>query len=414
MKAKFHLLALAAVAILSFAIVSCSDDDFGPSIFDTDASDQLDKSSYTFALDTFIKAQFLEPYNMRFLYKMEDIGSDMEKNLIPAEYDKSVDFAVLVKYLWYDAYKTKVGFDFIREYSPRIIHLIGCYGYNATSGTVTLGEAEGGLKVTLYRVNLINPNDVNAVSTDFFKTMHHEFSHILHQHIVLPTAFGLISNGIYDPVDWSGVADSVAISLGFVTPYASSQSREDWVETIAVYITFDVGYWERMIDAAQYDWETAIVNASRFDAAVAKCERGEATRDSVGYYMSVATTSSGVASQYNVQRKSIQRDADGNPLLASDGSIVYLSQDAINGKQVIEEKLSMCKEWLMDNFDYDLDSVRMDVQRRMWLTDDNGDFLKDSDGNFINRLSAPCPSDPSITFMDSLLNEVYKFEALRE
>lgn len=49
----------------------------------------------TFPLDTFIKKEFLEEYNMKFSYKFEDKSSDMQKNLTPAAYDKSVDLAVL-------------------------------------------------------------------------------------------------------------------------------------------------------------------------------------------------------------------------------------------------------------------------------------------------------------------------------
>ena len=102
MKAKLNILFLAVIALLSVGVSSCSDDDdFTPTIFDT-TDYPLDKSSYTFALDTFCKVNFLEPYNLHFNYKFDDMGSDMNKNLTPAAYDKSVDLAVLTKYLWYD------------------------------------------------------------------------------------------------------------------------------------------------------------------------------------------------------------------------------------------------------------------------------------------------------------------------
>ncbi len=53
MKAKYHIFALAAVAGLSCSFYACSDDDLGESIFDT-TEYYLDKSSYTFPLDTVI------------------------------------------------------------------------------------------------------------------------------------------------------------------------------------------------------------------------------------------------------------------------------------------------------------------------------------------------------------------------
>ena len=153
MNSKLKILLFAVMTLIAGnCIVSCSDDDFGPSIFDT-VERPLDRSLTTFPLDTFVKVNFLEPYNLRFLYKMEDIGSDLEVNLVPAVYDQSVKLAVLSKYLWYDVYEQCADADFLKIYSPRIIHVIGSPSYNPSSGTETLGEAEGGLKITLYNVN---------------------------------------------------------------------------------------------------------------------------------------------------------------------------------------------------------------------------------------------------------------------
>ena len=126
MKTKIRLWLAAAAVAVGAGVTSCSDDDFTASIFDTNpAIDYLDKSSYTFPLDTFCKKEFLEPYNLKFIYRFEDKGSDMNKNLTPPDYDKSVDLAVLTKYLWYDIYKSLAGEEFLKAYSPRIIHVCG-------------------------------------------------------------------------------------------------------------------------------------------------------------------------------------------------------------------------------------------------------------------------------------------------
>ena len=92
----------------TFLFSSCGEDDLGPSIYDT-TEYPLDRSLYTFPLDTFVKKNFLEPYNLKFIYKMEDVGTDMQKNLVPATYEKSVDLAVLTKYLWLDVYAKLAG-----------------------------------------------------------------------------------------------------------------------------------------------------------------------------------------------------------------------------------------------------------------------------------------------------------------
>jgi len=403
-----------AVLTIGFALsfASCSDDDFSDSIFDT-TEYPLDRSAYSFPLDTFVKVNFLEPYNLKYMYRMEDIGSNMNYNLVPCSYDKSVTLAVLCKYLWYDVYKNNVGEEFLKTYSPRIIHVIGSPAYNPSSGTMVLGTAEGGLKITLYNGNNLEANDIDNLNEYFFKTMHHEFSHILHQNINIPTSFALISNGKYNAVSWNDTPDSVALGQGFTTPYASSAVREDWVETIANYIVKDTIYWNQMMETAAYDWETATdVDAAYWTKLDALCKAGKANRDSVGYFVSVSSSSSGEDATYKVQRKLIQRDADKKYAVPdADGNIVYLKESGIDGKAVLQQKLSMVKEWLMTNFNYDLDAVRMGVQKRQWLTDANGNFVFDANGNFINNLTYQRAD--GTTVLQELLQEVEKYKALQ-
>ena len=151
MNKKLHILVAVVVLMTTLNLVSCSkDDDLGPTIFDT-TDYPLDKNLYTFPLDTFVKVNFLEPYNMRFIYRMQYITSDKDKNLTPASYENSCKLAVLSKYLWYDSYRdvAESHDTFLKLYSPRIIHVIGSRSLNTSSGTETLGVTEGGTKVTL-------------------------------------------------------------------------------------------------------------------------------------------------------------------------------------------------------------------------------------------------------------------------
>ena len=83
MRNRLNILFFCALMMVGTGFVSCSEDDLGPSIFDTNDY-PLDKTKYSFPLDTFLKVSFLEPYNVKFIYRMEDIGSDMQKNLTPA------------------------------------------------------------------------------------------------------------------------------------------------------------------------------------------------------------------------------------------------------------------------------------------------------------------------------------------
>lgn len=413
MKNLINIFAVILIAASSVNFASCSDDDFTATIFDT-TEYPLDKSAYSFPLDTFVKVNFLEPYNMRYLYRMEDIGSDMDYNLVPCSYDQSVNLAVLCKYLWYDVYRDFVGETFLKKYSPRIIHVIGSAAHNPTSGTEVLGTAEGGLKITLYNAENLSIDDIDYMNEYFFKTMHHEFSHILNQNVNRPTDFDLISNGKYNAVSWQDTPDSVALGQGFVSPYGSSLAREDWVEVIANYIVKDFKTWENMLNSADYEWEVVDdVDATYWDRLDVLCRRGTANRDSVGYKLDVSATAGGKPVSYKVQRKAIQRDADGKYAVpdANTGEIVYLKNSGVNGKSVIERKLEMVRQWLKDNFDYDLEKVRMEVQRRQWLTDDNGDFVLDANGNYINRLTYRRAD--GTTMMEELLEGVNRYKALQ-
>ena len=131
-----------------------------------------------------------------------------------------------------------------------MIQLIGSSMINAAQGTEKLGYAEGGNKITLLKINLMETNNINQLNEYIFKTMHHEFSHILHQQKTYPKEFGLINPEDYDPNRWQDRADTTAWQLGFVSPYGSSQTREDFVETIANYIVKPDTTWNYMIEKA--------------------------------------------------------------------------------------------------------------------------------------------------------------------
>ncbi|MGI6223060.1 MAG: substrate import-associated zinc metallohydrolase lipoprotein [Prevotella sp.] len=398
----------AIAALFALGFTSCSDDDLGASIYDTDPSiDYLDKSSSTFPLDSFLKVSFLEPYNLRFIYKMQDISSDMQKNLVPADYDKSCKLAVLSKYLWYDVYAKLAPNDFLPLYSPRIIHVIGSPSYNPSTGTETLGSAEGGLKITLYNVNSLDESNIALLNSLFFHTMHHEFGHILDQTHQRPTSFNTISNGLYDPSNWGSAYDSISCSKGFVTNYASSQAREDWVEVMASYICDDSITWAQRLEHASYDWEEVKVSSSAQDS-IRNLIRSGANRDSVGYFRQLDN------GDYVIDRKVIARNANGTAALDEEGNIQYLSSDNIDGKAVILEKLDLVREWLSKYFEVDIDALREEVQNRSYVKNADGTFKKDSWGNFVNKLTAPAEDDASRTLMDELMDWINQYKALQQ
>lgn len=231
--------------IASLTMMSCSDEKLDPnSIFDTDTPEMNE-------FDKWIRSNLTTPYNIQLKYKFDDKESNNNYNLAPAKLENSIALAKLIKHLWIDAYDELVGNTFLKRYSPRLFNFIGSPAYN-TSGSIILGSAEGGLKVTLYNVNMIDINDIDIDQLNYwyFKTMHHEFAHILHQTKSYTTDFNLISAQDYQSTSWVNVSNTDALKMGFISPYASSETQEDFVELIAVYVTNTEAYWQSQLTTA--------------------------------------------------------------------------------------------------------------------------------------------------------------------
>jgi len=289
------------VFLISVILYSCRNEDvFTASIFDT--TDTLNVNSATYQFDLWLRNSYLIPYNLDFRYKMQDVGSDMNYNLVPTSFVKSQQIAKLVKYLWFDAYGAVAGPEFLKENGPKIIHLIGSPAYNPISGTILLGTAEGGIKVTLYRCNDIDPGNVSQLNEFYFKTMHHEFAHILHQKKNYPVEFNQISKGLYNPLGWQDRTASEAATLGFVSPYAGSQIREDFVEVIANYLV-----------KSDADWNAILVLASK-------------------------------------------------PGVNNSGTV--LPDDGVDGKAIILQKLDMATKWLKNSWNIDIQRLRSEIMTR--------------------------------------------------
>lgn len=233
-----------ALLIMTMGLVACSEDDkISSTTFFPTTPPERD------AFDIWLQKNYTATYNIDVKYKMEDIESDMTYQLVPADSSKSAKIAILIKYLWFDAYNEAVGQNFVKANVPRIIHFIGSSAYNS-NGTETVGTAEGGLKVTLYKINEI---DESRIQTDayyhrlneyYFHTMHHEFTHILHQKVPYDTNFKLISEANYRSTDWYLYSTAQAQRLGFITNYAMSQPDDDFAELMSTYITSSKSEWE--------------------------------------------------------------------------------------------------------------------------------------------------------------------------
>jgi len=249
-KLYIYLTVLATALMLSTA---CNREELNSqSIFD----DNITETTNEF--DEWLQTNYVEPYNIVVKYRFEDKESSTSYNLAPADIYKSFVLAKLTKFLWLESYEELLGDSFIRTYCPKVLNMIGSYAYNS-SGSVVLGTAESGMKITLYNVNNIDPDnlDIDFLNYWFFKTMHHEFAHILHQTKEYSTDFNLISLD-YQSSSWVNIEDQEALDMGFISPYASSEPREDFVELISIYVTNTAEDWEDLVGSASEDGQDKI------------------------------------------------------------------------------------------------------------------------------------------------------------
>ena len=254
---KYIISAVMLLATVMLTASCSSDDPSSTSIFQTEETAQTE-------FDQWLYRNFTQPYNIQFLYRYNDKETDNTYNVIPADPEKAKALAIMVRHLWIDAYAEAAGREFIKANGPKIYQLLGSPEFN-TQGSIVLGYAESGVKITLFRVNEIDIDAPYVNITDpfrdhyespldlnfwYFHTMHHEFFHILTQLKNYSTDYQTISAGHYHTSDWVNVDDADAPLEGFVTGYASGEYNEDIAEMYSTYVTSTDEAWQKIMDVA--------------------------------------------------------------------------------------------------------------------------------------------------------------------
>ncbi|MDD7318582.1 MAG: putative zinc-binding metallopeptidase [Prevotella sp.] len=257
---KIYLFASLLFACVSLGLTSCGNDDelSSQSVFGSETQAEPNE------LDTWIKKNYLDEYNIDLQYRYNDRLTDQVYNVVPAKYENSVALAIMFKHIWLDVYREVLGAEFLKRYSPRQIQFIGSREYGP-NGSVILGTAEGGLKIMLYGVNefdIDNPRinvddpyaDPAASPADLnhwmFHTVHHEFCHILTQMKNYSTEYQTITAGSYHSQDWINLKDKKVQEEGFVSAYGSSEYNEDFAEMFSTYVTMSPAAWNKILETA--------------------------------------------------------------------------------------------------------------------------------------------------------------------
>lgn len=216
-------------ALIVLLLVSCLEEDkldTPVSVVDAPVTD----------LDKYIDENFVQEYGIAVRYRYDEKFVDPGQQVAPPKLEVIRPMLDLIDEYWIDVYADVEGGEaYFRRYVPGEIVFLGGLIYNG-DGTVTLGTADAGARITFTDVNSIDVNDEEWLLRQLH-TVYHEFAHIVHQNDKLPTAFEEISASGYSSAgSWFNVSEEEALIRGFVSPYGTSSPNEDFAEIIAFYM----------------------------------------------------------------------------------------------------------------------------------------------------------------------------------
>ena len=256
---KKNLLYILPLVMFMLGLTSCEKDKIEDQSVIT--VDNYHKNEF----DKWLEANYVNPYNISFKYRYEEIESDYDYYTVPADMDMSIIMAHLVKYLCIETYNEVAGIDFTRANFPKMFYLDGTWHFR-NNGSYELGTAEGGKKICLMGINYLgsvldgtyDPNYSIADGLNFYyiKTIHHEFTHILNQNRDYPKAFRMVTGSSYvSDSQFSEPFKSVYLKRGFITAYAQTNADEDFAEMVSEYVTHTAEWWENQMKQAETMYE---------------------------------------------------------------------------------------------------------------------------------------------------------------
>jgi substrate import-associated zinc metallohydrolase lipoprotein len=199
--------------------------------------------------DRWLDRNYVDPYNIRFEYRMPDNETGFSYWVTPPDVEKSIKVAKVVKHLSLECMVEMMADDnpdrdpalFVKKYFPRVLFLVGCYHISNT-GSVALASAENGLQINILGVNFFDDPVVDGLQIS--GTMVHEFMHILHAAAQVPVEFHSITESKYVGSTYTNLGGDYH-QHGFVNNYARSSIGEDVAVTGAALICETDATWEK-------------------------------------------------------------------------------------------------------------------------------------------------------------------------
>lgn len=213
------------VLALSIALVSCKKE----KALNVDLTKTNPSTYVPGKIDKWLTDNFLNPYNMEVLYRFDRFQAKIDKDLIPVREDQIQPAMEAVRDVWIEPYMAIAGKNFLKPFIPKQIALVGSAEYNI-DGSITLGTADAGRRINLFTINDYDKTNIPKVE-EMLHTIHHEFTHILHQNIPVPADYESISPE-YVGGSWVSFTNTaeLAKSLGYITRYSRMNKDEDFAE----------------------------------------------------------------------------------------------------------------------------------------------------------------------------------------
>ncbi|QZT36714.1 hypothetical protein K5X82_15920 [Halosquirtibacter xylanolyticus] len=234
-----HLAYILLAVLIGFT--SCSKDE--------DALIPSDKPLFPPREITELDKQIIElfkGYNLRVEYKyIENLLPKDWYYITPPKEDIVLPICKMLHEAWLTPMVNGSNKEFVRKTFPKQIVLVGSTA-KQKDGTVVLGQAEGGTLIRFTEANSFTETNVEWMRKQLH-TAYHEYCHILHQTFILPDEYREITPDNYTRTGWRIVKLKDAIAKGMVTPYATSNTSEDFVEMFSCYITYPQSNWDYRI-----------------------------------------------------------------------------------------------------------------------------------------------------------------------
>jgi len=256
---KKNILYILPLMLMALVLTSCDKDEIKSESVITADSYKMNQ------FDKWLEVNYVNPYNIDFKYRYEEIESDYNYYTVPAQMENSIVMAHLVKYLCIETYNEVAGIEFTRANFPKMFYLIGEWEYR-NNGSYILGTAEGGRKILLAGINYLDyvlggqwgekENVAENLNHYYIKTIHHEFTHILNQTRDYPTSFRQVTPSSYvKDSQFEEPYLSAYLKRGFISAYAQTEPREDFAEMVSEYVTHSAEWWQAQLTAANTTWE---------------------------------------------------------------------------------------------------------------------------------------------------------------